>query len=483
MELLAQPLVEAKIPFYRAQSFLYLRRRLWNALALGAGDALALMLALMLAGALRWWLVGEPLIYGWSWLLILVWWGCALGARLLPSWGMGPVEELRRMMLLLVGIYGALAVILFLGKQGSEVSRVVLLGGFVLSALLVPATRMLVKRALIVCGVWGLPTVVYGGAEMSAKIISALRAEKGFGYVPIGLFDDDLEPHRDEVEGVPVLGAMGQVTRRASVAILIRQGLAGERMVELLDGPLALYRHVVIIPDLFDVQSLWVRARDLGGILGLEISRNLLDPFARWTKRVLELITIIACAPVWVPLCLLIGLLIWLEDREHPLFLQARVGEDGRLFKTWKFRTMVPRAEEVLKQRLREDPLLRAEWIESSFKLQRDPRITRLGRLLRKTSLDELPQLINVLRGEMSLVGPRPLPLYHHEDLPQQVRALRERVRPGMTGLWQVSGRSRLGTAGMHKWDTYYVRNWSVWLDVVILVRTFRALYRGDGAF
>jgi lipopolysaccharide/colanic/teichoic acid biosynthesis glycosyltransferase len=94
-----------------------------------------------------------------------------------------------------------------------------------------------------------------------------------------------------------------------------------------------------------------------------------------------------------------------------------------------------------------------------------------------------LPQLINVLRGEMSLVGPRPLPVYHHTQLPTAVRALRERVRPGMTGMWQVSGRSHAGTTGMQKWDTYYVRNWSVWLDVVILVRTVRAVVRGNGAF
>ncbi len=109
--------------------------------------------------------------------------------------------------------------------------------------------------------------------------------------------------------------------------------------------------------------------------------------------------------------------------------------------------------------------------------------MTRVGRFLRKTSLDELPQLVNVLRGEMSLVGPRPLPDYHYRQLRPQIRTLRDRVRPGLTGLWQVSGRSEAGTSGMERWDAYYVRNWSVWLDIVILVRTVRVVIQAKGAY
>jgi lipopolysaccharide/colanic/teichoic acid biosynthesis glycosyltransferase len=143
---------------------------------------------------------------------------------------------------------------------------------------------------------------------------------------------------------------------------------------------------------------------------------------------------------------------------------------------------MRPDADRVLEKALAADPALRAEW-DATFKLENDPRITRAGRLIRATSLDELPQLLNVLRGEMSLVGPRPLPAYHHDELEEDVREVRERVRPGLTGLWQVSGRSDTGTAGMERWDPYYVRNWSLWLDVVILVRTFRAVLARSGAY
>jgi lipopolysaccharide/colanic/teichoic acid biosynthesis glycosyltransferase len=143
---------------------------------------------------------------------------------------------------------------------------------------------------------------------------------------------------------------------------------------------------------------------------------------------------------------------------------------------------MHPDAEGILQSRLEDDPELRREW-QTNFKLRRDPRITRVGAFLRRTSLDELPQLVNVLRGEMALVGPRPLPAYHYEELPERVRKLRDRVRPGVTGLWQVSGRSEAGHAGMSRWDAYYVRNWSVWLDIVIFVRTIRTVVTGHGAF
>jgi lipopolysaccharide/colanic/teichoic acid biosynthesis glycosyltransferase len=142
---------------------------------------------------------------------------------------------------------------------------------------------------------------------------------------------------------------------------------------------------------------------------------------------------------------------------------------------------MVPNAELVLQHHLEADAEARAEW-EANFKLTNDPRITRVGAFLSKTSLDELPQLVNVLRGEMALVGPRPLPAYHHEQLPTRVRDQRRRMRPGMTGLWQVSGRSDAGHAGMVRWDPYYVRNWSIWLDVVVLVRTVRVVLFGSGA-
>jgi lipopolysaccharide/colanic/teichoic acid biosynthesis glycosyltransferase len=185
---------------------------------------------------------------------------------------------------------------------------------------------------------------------------------------------------------------------------------------------------------------------------------------------------------LWLPLMGFLTFLVWVCDRKSPFFYQERIGYKGKTFRTIKFRTMLPNAEEELKRVMEQTLDLAEEW-SRNFKLKNDPRVTRIGAFLRKTSLDELPQLFNVLKGDMSIVGPRPLPRYHEKKLLERVRKLRECVRPGVTGLWQVSGRSDGGTAGMERWDTYYVRNWSIWLDIVILVRTVRAVIRGRGAY
>jgi lipopolysaccharide/colanic/teichoic acid biosynthesis glycosyltransferase len=203
---------------------------------------------------------------------------------------------------------------------------------------------------------------------------------------------------------------------------------------------------------------------------------------ARIIKRSLDLLLVVLTAPVWLPLLVLIALCIWGAERKNPFFLQHRIGKAGRSFRPIKFRTMRLDAERELESALAADESLRTEWAQNC-KLRNDPRVTPFGRILRRTSLDELPQVLNVLAGQMSLVGPRPLPDYHHDQLAESARTPRNRVRPGLTGLWQVSGRSATGTSGMEKWDTYYVRNWSIWLDISILARTVLAVVKGQGAY
>jgi Undecaprenyl-phosphate galactose phosphotransferase WbaP len=249
----------------------------------------------------------------------------------------------------------------------------------------------------------------------------------------------------------------------------------------LVSEALKSYSKVLVIPNIGDTPSIWVAPRDLSGKLGLEIHQHLFNPFSTLLKRSTDLFLVCTTIPLWAPLCGLLAGMIWLQDRHAPVYRQERVGRAGKRFNTLKFRTMVPDAESVLQDHLESDSTLRAEW-ETHFKLLKDPRITPVGNFLRKTSLDELPQLLNVLRGDMSLVGPRPLPFYHYEQLPVAVREQRERMRPGITGLWQVSGRSDSGNAGMIRWDPYYVMNWSIWLDLVILVRTVRVVLLGSGA-
>ena len=462
-------------------AFSYGRRLLTNSVSLLVGDFLALTASMLTGGLLRDLLYGDSMIPGWSWLILPVW---ALGATLTsltPGWGLGPVDHLRRLVALIFASFGVAAAALFLSKTGAEASRFTLTTAFFISVFLIPLVRVRIKGGLISSGKWGIPTVIYGSDDTASHVLDALRAEPGLGYMPVGIFDDD-STAGSYIDGVPVLGPMDQNTADAPFAIIATTQTSRERLIGLLEGPLTIYRRVVVIPDLLEAPSLWVTPRDFVGLVGLEITLNLLNPVARFVKRASDILIVVTTAPVWIPVCLVLAGLIWLEDRASPLFIQERIGYYGKKFNTWKFRTMHPNAEEILKREMVANPELEAEWAVDC-KLRHDPRVTRVGGFLRRTSLDELPQFMNVLLGDMSLVGPRPLPQYHYGQLPVQIRTLRDRVRPGITGLWQVSGRSESGTKGMERWDAYYVRNWSLWLDIVILVRTVRVVLSGKGAY
>jgi lipopolysaccharide/colanic/teichoic acid biosynthesis glycosyltransferase len=170
-----------------------------------------------------------------------------------------------------------------------------------------------------------------------------------------------------------------------------------------------------------------------------------------------------------------------LESKGGMFYRHRRIGKNNSTIHVWKIRTMYQNGDAVLQRALAEDPVLNAEW-KNSRKLSRDPRVTRVGKILRRTSLDELPQLWNVLRGDMSLVGPRPI-IDEEVSLYGDRFDMYCRVTPGLTGLWQVSGRSRTGVTDRVKLDCYYVKNWSPWLDLHILARTARVVITGDGAY
>jgi Undecaprenyl-phosphate galactose phosphotransferase WbaP len=182
-----------------------------------------------------------------------------------------------------------------------------------------------------------------------------------------------------------------------------------------------------------------------------------------------------------MPLFLILALAIKLSSKGPVFFGHLRYGRDGKVFRALKFRTMVPNADKVLEEHLQRHPELRREW-ERDHKLKEDPRITGVGRWLRRYSLDELPQLINILAGHMSLVGPRPIV---KSEIARYANSydLYTRVTPGLTGLWQVSGRNNTTYGERVAFDEYYIRNWSVWMDVYILARTFQAVWLADGAY
>ncbi|NOU35167.1 MAG: exopolysaccharide biosynthesis polyprenyl glycosylphosphotransferase [Kiritimatiellaceae bacterium] len=458
----------------------FLKRRLTDALALSVSDGLMLFLAMLAGGGLLFYIRGVPVEMEPIFLLIPAWWVGAWMTHLVPGWGLGAVEELRRTQLLLLTLFAAALVIIFL-QNDIGLSRISFFAAYAFASVMIPLGRFLTKKMLAALNLWGVPAVIYGTRATVPIVAEALRQDRTLGFIPKAVLSDDFR-QGDIVGGLPVLGTLQNTTRRMPVAIVALPEMSRHNLINLLEGPLQTYNTILLVPDLKDAPSLWVKPCDLQGILALEIRRNLLDPIPSVSKTVIERSLVVLTLPLWGPLCLFFMLLVWLKDFSAPVYAQERIGRNNVLFKTYKLRTMVPDAENVLKRKLAQDPVLKAEW-DQHYKLKEDPRITFIGQFLRKTSLDELPQLWCVLIGTMALVGPRPLPKYHHDELQLRTQRLRVRVRPGITGLWQVSGRSDSGTAGMDKWDTFYVTNWSIWLDVIIIARTVRVVLFGSGAY
>jgi Undecaprenyl-phosphate galactose phosphotransferase WbaP len=241
------------------------------------------------------------------------------------------------------------------------------------------------------------------------------------------------------------------------------------------------FQQVIIIPNLGGITNSAVVARDLAGTFGVEIKYNLLDPWAQRVKRMLDVTATLIGGALILPLILSLCLLVRMESRGPVFYKDQRMGRDGRLFSCMKFRTMVLDAEDLLQRMLAENEEMRNEYLEY-HKLRDDPRVTRIGRFLRKTSLDELPQLWNVLRGDMSLVGPRPYLPRESEDIGTTQKEIL-RVTPGITGPWQVAGRNDTSFSERVHMDAYYVRDWSIWLDIVLLARTAWCLLFNRNAY
>ncbi|MDZ4197900.1 MAG: exopolysaccharide biosynthesis polyprenyl glycosylphosphotransferase [Kiritimatiellia bacterium] len=453
--------------------------RLWrNALLVGGGDLVVLAVGLLLGRAVVTVLAGGPLSLRFSLFLLPVWLLGASAIGLLPGWGLDTVEELRRIQMLLLALFALGSMAFLFGRGVFYPSRLAYAVSWFFSAAGIPLLRAGMKRLLHRVGAWGCPVVLYGDRAGLETMVSLLKAEPELGYQPVGVFSDDPEASA----GLPRLGGLYDYSDTADVAIAPMQLMAHPSPAESFDRALAGYARVLLLPESAEEVFLWVRPRSLGGRIGMEVTSNLLNPASRAIKRSTDLALTVLAAPLWIPVLAILALAIWLLDRHSPLFLQERIGRGGRRFRTIKFRTMIKDADRALAEELDHHPELRREW-DARNKLRNDPRVTRLGRFLRRWSLDELPQLIHVLDGRMSLIGPRPLPAEHEAKLRESARTLRRRVRPGLTGLWQISGRSESGTEGLSRWDAYYVRNWSIWLDLVILARTVRAVWTGQGAY
>lgn len=425
-------------------------------------------------------------IYLNAWPALIVWPLVFWREGLYPGFWLSTREELRRTVTGTT-LAGLVAIAMtFVTKTGPQFSRPIIVGGWLISIGLIPVMRFLVREILVKSGFSGPQTVILGAGETAKLIVNGLRNQRPPALKPVAMFDDDPVKIGHEVEGVRVMGSINEAANWASkqeirVAIVAMPGMPRERLVPLIEVQSKVFPRIIIIPDLFGLSAAETDAHDIQGVLALELRRNLLYRRSRIAKRVIDLLLLTLSFIIVIPFGAIIALAISLESGRPVFFKHERIGQKGKPFMAWKYRTMVRDAQHVLETALEESNELRREW-ESSQKLKDDPRLTRAGKIVRRLSLDELPQLWNVLKGEMSLVGPRPIV---EKEIAKYMDSfdLYSQVLPGMTGLWQVSGRSDLSYAERVWLDTHYVRNWSIWLDLVILVRTVWVVIAGIGAY
>jgi undecaprenyl-phosphate galactose phosphotransferase len=332
------------------------------------------------------------------------------------------------------------------------------------------------KYLLVQLGAWRLSVVLVGGGEGAIAVEAALASDPGLGYIVVGRVEPQALMVRAEGPRLwPLL-----------------ERFHGDRILLALDGDRALQRQLIDCalrervpfaiapePQAFPAFG-WQATRFLThDVVMLSVRDGLSHRLSRAVKTVIDLTAAAILLILSSPVFLLVALMN-LGSGGPIFFAHRRIGIGGKPFYCLKFRTMVVDAEQVLAEALARDPTLAAEW-HASQKLRNDPRVTRIGTVLRKTSLDELPQLINVLLRQMSLVGPRPIVesevRFYGDDIAHYYN-----TRPGVTGLWQVSGRSNTTYTRRVQLDVWYVNNWTVWLDIAVLLKTFPAVLGRMGA-
>jgi len=353
--------------------------------------------------------------------------------------------------------------------------------------ILVPIVRIFFKKLLLKLNLYQKDTVIIGSGQNAKDVYRALADESYLGFSLCYFVSSDIIPENGKNE-IKVIDARNKdiisLQQLDTKAVQFILALDDEMILDSWLRYLALnkYRSVSVIPN---IRGIPLYGTDMSFLFShemllLRVNNNLAKRSSRILKRIMDVLGSLGIIILLSPVLLYLYFSVK-KDGGNAIYGHPRIGRNGKIFKCLKFRSMVVNSKEVLDELLRTDPEARAEW-EKDFKLKNDPRITKIGAFIRKTSLDELPQLFNVLKGEMSLVGPRPIVADELERYQDDVEYYLM-AKPGMTGLWQVSGRNDVDYNTRVYFDSWYVKNWSLWNDIAILFKTVNVVLKKDGAY
>ena len=332
------------------------------------------------------------------------------------------------------------------------------------------------------------PVILIGAGKTAEQVLRSFERDLGYRYKVIGILDDnpisEILPQRFLLMGT--LDDAADIIRDSAVntVIVTVPGMEKEKLQTLLENIQPYVRDIIFVPDLIGVPLYNVEAQTLFNeqIMMLSLRNNLAPRRNRFFKRVFDTVVGgLLCVPI-IPILLVIAICIKLDSKGPAFFNGQRIGKHGKTFTCYKFRSMYVNASDILEEYLAAHPAAQEEWNTFAKLRDYDPRVTKLGRWIRKYSLDELPQILNVIKGDMSLVGPRPYLPREKEDIGEYLSTVTLTV-PGITGFWQTSGRNDVSFAGRVAMDTWYVRNWSIWLDLMYLFKTAKIVLTGKGAY
>ena len=404
---------------------------------------------------------------------------------LYPGHGRTGVVEFREIVYIVSFSHVIVALIIFILGYGPRLSRLIFLFNWIISLILITSFRLILHNRGSLRQWWGQPAVVIGGVEDAAAVIKHLQSARRIAYRPVAAIILEKNTPSTSLQGVPVFNYSAELLedmRKLNIRLAI---FTNRTITTQLGFRKYLQNLSLVFPKLLYVlgdsplNMLAMKTMDLDGHPALHIQYNLLNPISRVLKRISDLLLSLVSLVFTFPLFILFSLLIWIDSPGPIIYTQQRLGRGGRVFNIYKFRTMVVGAEEKLKVLLETDENLRAEYL-TYHKLQNDPRVTRVGRFLRKTSFDEFPQILNVIKGEMSWVGPRAYLPAELEQMGESAEII-HRVSPGLTGWWQVMGRHNLSFEERLQLDEYYISNFSLLMDIFILFKTVFIVLSGHG--
>lgn len=409
-----------------------------------------------------------------------------ISSRLYPGVGINPADEMKMVTQYLgTGFVSGVLLLIFFRQTTSQQFFSMISAGF-FSLIFILALRWFFRITAVQKGWWGEPVAILGEAKDIAQTAQYFLDRRRLGFVPALAITDSEEGVNLHVPTISLEEAYTSDASRfadgdiqtllvgTSAALNVLTTDAGKSLVSA-------FERIIFVSDMGWLDGASVSIHDFEGMIGIEAQRNYLRNIDAFAKRTLDLLLGFFLGMLFLPIIFVSIILIKLDSQGSIFYTQERIGKNGHKIKIYKLRSMVQDADHVLQDYLQSNLEAQMEW-EKTQKLKNDPRITRVGYLIRKFSIDEMPQIYNVLKGDMSMVGPRPI-MFGQEAMYGERFYTYCSVRPGITGLWQVSGRNNTTFEERARFDQYYVRNWSVWLDFYILLRTIWVVIMSDGAY